>query len=156
MVTLMSNAYDGLSDEEKERVFFLAVGIDLLKEDDENFCQQGLTVCSDDSEWTWWDSWRADQRDVFFYTRHSDGSWKFYCKYSMNEYFNEFDATIREMLEEVDILNADDDLVGNATSISEDEAGCESESESSFASSAFSLSSMFAILSSAVLGWTIV
>lgn len=150
MVTIMSNVYDGLSEEDRERVFFLAVGIDVHTDSNENFCKPGFSVCADDSDQNWWDSWDADQRDVYFYTRQADGSWEFYCRYSMNTEFDEFDATIRELL-------ADDDLVGNETSISEDEPLCENEPSQLFSdASPFFGGSMFAILLAAVLGWTIV
>jgi len=100
MVSAMASAYEGLSDEERERVFLLSVGRDAYTSDDQNFCQ-GFAACADQSDGSWWTTWDVAQRDVFFYIKTDpmdDNSWEYYCDYSMNTGRDEFDDTIREML----------------------------------------------------------
>lgn len=129
MVTAMANAYVGLSEEERELVFMLAVGRDAYKNKDQNFCQ-GFAACADDSSGSWWSGWEVAQRDVFFYMKmdpNDDSSWSYYCRYSMNQGRDEFDDTIREMLtlsasisvqlQEVEVAFTDDSLGDNETSI---------------------------------------
>lgn len=165
MVNAMASAYDGLSQEEQDRVFLLAVGINPLEGSNQNFCKSGFSACADDSGWNWWNSWESEQRDVFFYTKQPDGSWEFYCRYSMNSNRDEFDETIREMLEvteDLALLEASDDLVGNETSTTKDAIDeislVMSDMSASYASSSHSYSTcaIFATLSAIVLGWTIV
>jgi len=95
MVGLMSGAYNGLPPEDKERVFLLSVGKDSFSSQNSKFCQ-GFASCPDDG---WWSSWGASQRDVYFFKKKPDGSWEFYCHYSMNTYAYTFADTIREMLD---------------------------------------------------------
>ncbi len=163
MVNAMASAYDELSQEEQNRVFLLAVGINPLEGSNGNFCKSGFSVCADDSGWSWWTSWESEQRDVFFYTKQPDGSWDFYCRYSMNSHRDEFDETIREMLEVTEdlvLLEGSDDLVGNETSTMEDgmeELSLVMSDMSSYTSSSpsCSTSAIFATLSAIVVGWTI-
>lgn len=167
MVSTMASAYRGLSEAERERVFLLAVGLDDLKSADQAFCQ-GFAACPDDSDGSWWESWDADQRDVFFFTKKADGSWESYCQYSMNSNRDEFDSTIREMLTVVDLAIEDDDFVGNETDIGEKEKTEEEEATSASAqgdqatlndvssSSSYSNCVIFVTILAAVLGWSIV
>merc|ERR1712194_297442 len=65
-----------------------------------NFCK-GFAACHDESLDPWWNTWGANQRDVYFYIKNDpndDDSWEYYCRYSMNTNNAEFDDTIREML----------------------------------------------------------
>ena len=98
MVGTMASAYEALSEQDRERVFLLAVGRNVLQDSDSNFCR-GFAACHDRSNSDpWWSSWGAKQRDVFFYVKNKDGSWEFYCRYSMNSNRDEFDDTIQELL----------------------------------------------------------
>lgn len=100
MVSAMASAYNGLSEEEREKVFMLAVGKFDYESLDQNFCM-GFAACHDESDGSWWTTWSAAQRDVFFYIKtdpNDDNSWEFFCRYSMNVGRDEFDDTIREML----------------------------------------------------------
>jgi hypothetical protein len=179
MVSAMANAYAGLSEEERELVFMLAVGRDDYKGDDENFCK-GFAACADDSSGSWWSGWDVEQRDVFFYMKmdpNDENSWSYHCRYSMNQGRDEFDDTIREMLtlsasiseqlqdvvevEEVEFEVNDDDLGDNETSI-ESETPMSimnlseplSESVSSSASSSNFLPAL--MLSAGVLGFSLI
>jgi len=100
MVGIMASAYKGLTVEEQERVFLLATGKDEFSDLDSNFCQ-GFAACHDESLNPWWNTWGANQRDVYFYIKNDpndDDSWEYYCRYSMDTNNAEFDDTIREML----------------------------------------------------------
>ena len=98
MVGTMASAYEALSEQDRERVFLLAVGRNVLQDSDSNFCQ-GFAACHDRSNSDpWWNSWDAKERDVFFFVKNKDGSWEFYCRYSMNSNRDEFDDTIQELL----------------------------------------------------------
>lgn len=114
MVSTMASAYNGLSEAERERVFLQAVGFDRLKNDDSKFCK-GIAACHDERDNPWWVAWDADPRDIFFFTKQANGSWEYYCRYSMQNNSDELDATIREMLDGVDIMTDDDFFVGNET-----------------------------------------
>jgi len=129
MVSTMASAYEGLSEEERERVFLLAVGRDAYKGDDQNFCQ-GFAACADESDSSWWSDWDVAQRDVFFYMKTNpddSNSWSYYCRYSMNTGRDDFDDTIRELLtlsasiyeqlQDIDVEITDDSLGDNETSI---------------------------------------
>lgn len=119
MVSTMASAYEGLSEEERQRVFLLAVGKDKYQSNDQKFCQ-GFAACADSS---WWTDWDAAQRDVFFYMKtnpEDDKSWEYYCRYSMDDGRDEFDDTIRAMLDVTASSSKDIDgfgVTGNATSI---------------------------------------
>ena len=155
MVSTMASAYNGLSEGERSRVFLQAVGLYRFQRKDQNFCQ-GFAACADDSDSSWWNDWNANQRDVFFYTKQADGSWEFYCSYSMNNNRNEFDATIREMLDVVDML--DDDMVGNETQIDGGEDFPPYVDASSFGASSSSSKTNYSIgatMVAAVIGWWI-
>jgi len=100
MVGIMASAYKGLTEEEQERVFLLATGKEEFSDLDSNFCK-GFAACHDESLDPWWNTWGANQRDVYFYIKNDpndDDSWEYYCRYSMNSNNAEFDDTIREML----------------------------------------------------------
>lgn len=124
MVETMASAYEGLTEDERERVFLLAVGRDEYSNNDANFCR-GFAACADDSGGPWWTALESAQRDVVFYIKAdpaSDDSWEFYCQYSMNTNRDEFDDTLREMLAitEASAIEEDsaiDDLLGNETMI---------------------------------------
>jgi hypothetical protein len=143
MVSTMVSAYEGLPNEERERVFLLAVGKDDYKDDDQNFCK-GFAACADESDAPWWTAWNVTQREVFFYMKtdpEDNSSWEYYCRYSMNTGKDEFDDTIREMLE----------LVGDATSIEPENQSSDDSASSS------SLNYMpFLMLSAAVLCWSMI
>ena len=132
MVSAMASAYEMLSEEDRERVFLLAVGKNDYKRNDQNFCK-GFAACSDDTESSWWKNWEVAQRDVFFYIKMDDDSWEFYCRYSMNDGRNEFANTINEMLAvretmAQDVIISDiegDDFVGNETSIESENTSSE-------------------------------
>jgi len=102
MISIMSSAYNGLSTEEKERVFLIAVGKDEFSNKNQNFCQ-GFAACPDTS---WWTTWNANQRDVYFYIKNEDDSWEYYCRYSMNDFSGEVEGTIREMLKVTEPVTA--------------------------------------------------
>mmetsp|Transcript_11041 Transcript_11041/g.23405 ORF Transcript_11041/g.23405 Transcript_11041/m.23405 type:complete len:191 (+) Transcript_11041:399-971(+) len=100
MVSAMTSAYSALAEEDRERVFLLAVGKAEYAGNDQNFCQ-GFAACADESGAPWWTALDAAQRDVVFYIKtdpNNDESWEFYCGYSMNSGRDEFDDTLREML----------------------------------------------------------
>ena len=156
MVSTMASAYNGLSEGERSRVFLQAVGLYRFRQKDQNFCQ-GFAACADNSDSSWWKDWNANQRDIFFYTKQANGSWEFYCRYSMNTNRNEFDATIREMLDVVDML--DDDLVGNETQIQVGEesstASYGATSSSSSKTTTCAIGGASTIMLATVLGWFI-
>jgi len=173
MVSTMANAYEGLSEEERERVFLLAVGKHDYRSEDQNFCQ-GFAACADDNDGSWWTTWDVAQRDVFFYIKmdpNDDDSWQHHCRYSMNTGRDEFENTIREMLtmteaisetlNEADDELAEDYLAGNETSIeqgqsSQNDAPDVQPTASSASSSSSSLNILpFLMLSAAVLSWSI-
>jgi len=182
MVAAMASAYEGLSEEERERVFLLSVGKDVYKDDDQNFCK-GFAACPDDSDNSWWNNWNSEQRDVFFYIKKDPNdadSWEYYCRYSMNSGRDEFDDTIREMLtitektivEEVieEIIEKFDEALGNETDTditatpieepSSDPAPIVSDISTATISSSYSSSisnNHLSVLklSAAVLGWSI-
>lgn len=113
MVGIMADAYNKLSEEEQERTFLLAVGKDEYSSVNSNFCK-GFAMCADAPLNPWWSSYEANQRDVFFYIKTDptdDSSWEYYCRYSMNTNYFEFEDTIKEMLQ--------------ATSVAREEAGIE-------------------------------
>ena len=172
MVAAMASAYGGLSEDDRERAFLLAVGRDDFKSMDQNFCR-GFAACADDGASSWWTNWQVAQRDVFFYTKtdpSDDDSWEYYCRYSMNTGRDEFDDTLREMLEvtaaaklsfagDDDIDATMDDMVGNETTIEISkgqspvfvsmEAGPSRENASSSSSNRV----LFSVLSVAALSW---
>jgi len=172
MVKTMVSAYTDLSEDERERVFLLAVGKDIFKSEDQSFCQ-GFAACADDSDNSWWTAWDAEQRDVFFYIKKDptdNDSWEYHCRYSMNTGRDEFDNTIREMLDitapRVDIEVGEDDLAGNGTSIESEALDLDVDEPSSYvsdpspsyvsSSSSPSIFMPFLMLSAAALGWSIV
>ena len=122
MVTAMANAYNELSEEERESVFLLAVGKDDYSFVNDNFCK-GFAMCTDDPDDPWWTTWDAAQRDVFFYVKNN-GDWEYYCRYSMNAGRNEFGNTIKEMLT-IAATNTveveEDDSLGNETLIEDED-----------------------------------
>lgn len=120
MVSAMASAYEGLTEEERERVFMLAIGKDDYTSMDTNFCQ-GIAACADESGGPWWNALEAAQRDVVFYIKTdpiNDDSWEFYCHYSMNTGRDEFDDTIQQMLS-ITAANAtiDESIFGNEATI---------------------------------------
>jgi hypothetical protein len=168
----MANAYNGLSEEERERVFLLAVGKHDFRRKDQNFCQ-GFAACADDSDGSWWTTWDVAQRDVFFYIKmdpNDDDSWQYHCRYSMNTGRDEFENTIREMLTMTEAISetlneADDELAegylaGNETSIgqgqsSQNDIPAVKPINSNASSSSLSLNALpFFMLSAAVLSWS--
>jgi len=119
---IIASAYNGLTPEEQDRVFLLAVGMESFSDLDQNFCQ-GFAACHDEALSPWWTTWGANQRDVYFYIKTDDDSWEYYCRYSMNTNNAEFDDTIREMLsftEEVEVVVVEDDETGNVTATLEE------------------------------------
>lgn len=133
MVSTMASAYSALAEEDRDRVFMLAVGKAEYKSNDQNFCQ-GFAACADESGAPWWTALDAAQRDVVFYIKtdsNNDESWEFYCQYSMNSSKDEFDDTVQEMLTAAAAATAtvDDepspsmevDTFGNETTIGEPE-----------------------------------
>lgn len=165
MVTAMANAYNELSEEERESVFLLAVGRADYSFLNDNFCK-GFAMCADDPDDAWWTNWDAAQRDVFFYVK-KNGDWEYYCRYSMNTGRNEFGNTIKEMLtiaaeNSIEVEVAEFDSLGNETLIEDEEPPFEvvpvvSDESPSYVSSSstspnFVLSFM---LSAGVLGWLI-
>lgn len=122
MVNTMASAYNGLTEEERERVFFLAVGKNDFKKYDSNFCG-GFAACADDTDDPWWEALGAEQRDVFFYIKDNGDTWNYYCRYSMNTNRDEFDDTIREMLVTVDANKPTIEPNGNETMVEEMEDG---------------------------------
>ena len=184
MVSTMANAYAGLSEEERELVFMLAVGRDSLKSNNVNFCK-GFAACADDISGSWWNDWSVEQRDVFFYMKmdpNDENSWSYHCRYSMNQGRDEFDDTIREMLtlsasiseqlqeaeveltdplEEMEIELTDDALGDNETSIELDmptHTMVLSETSPSYVSSSSSASNFVSalILLSTFLGFSLI
>jgi len=180
MVSAMASAYEGLSEEERERVFLLSVGLDAYTGNDQNFCQ-GFASCADQSDGSWWTTWDVAQRDVFFYIKTDpmdDNSWEYYCDYSMNIGRDEFDDTIRGMLAIIEKMNKviaefDDEVdfdveviedasADNETSIEPespliDPVPVESDLSQSYESSSSSSPNFmhFLILSAAALSWSI-
>ena len=119
MNRIIASAYNGLTEEEQDRVFLLSVGMESFSDLDSNFCK-GFATCHDEALSPWWTSWGANQRDVYFYIKNDDDNWVYYCRYSMNTNNAEFDDTIREMLSvteevEVDVVEVEDDETGNVT-----------------------------------------
>ena len=170
MVSAMASAYEKLSEEDRERVFLLAVGKNDYKRNDQNFCK-GFAACPDDTESSWWKNWEVSQRDVFFYIKMDDDSWEFYCRYSMNDGRNEFANTINEMLavratmaEDVIISDIEgDDFVGNETYIEPENTSSEpvpavGSSVPSYVSSSGSSTdyATFLIVSLALTCWSII
>mmetsp|Transcript_23399 Transcript_23399/g.32788 ORF Transcript_23399/g.32788 Transcript_23399/m.32788 type:complete len:222 (+) Transcript_23399:302-967(+) len=98
MVEKMANAYKALSIEDQELVYMLAVGRGSFKRWDTEFCKGSFGMCHDDVKDPWWSTWQSKQRDVLFFYRQKGGEWKFYCKYSMDNYSTEFQNTISELL----------------------------------------------------------
>jgi len=146
MVDAMASAYGGLSEEEREFVFMLAVGKDAYTDDNENFCK-GFAACADDSDGSWWSGWDVKQRDVFFYMKmdpSDENSWSFYCRYSMNAGRDEFDDTIREMLtRSASVVDITDDSLGDNETLIESDISIPDDSEvdvMSYVSSSFSVS----------------
>lgn len=179
MVSAMANAYAGLSEEERELVFMLAVGRDGYKSDNENFCQ-GFAACADDISGSWWSDWDAGQRDVFFFMKmdpNDESSWTYHCRYSMDQGRDEFDETIREMLtlsasiseqlqdvvevEEVEFEDTDDYLGDNETSIESESPTSTmklSEPSSPYVASSASASNFLPalMLSAGILGFSLI
>jgi len=180
MVSAMASAYEGLSEEERERVFLLSVGRDAYTSDNQKFCK-GFAACADQSDGSWWTTWDVAQRDVFFYIKTDpmdDNSWEYYCDYSMNTGRDEFDDTIRGMLAITETMNEviaefddevdfdveviEDALADNETSIEPesplfDPVAVESDQSQSYVSSSSSSPNFtsFLILSTAALSWSI-
>ena len=114
MVTKMASAYNGLLEEDRERVFMIAVGDSIGErkaKGNEPFCQ-GFAACTNDQ---WWKDWSVEKRDVFFFTKQADDSWEYYCSYNMDSGYLEFNYTIQEMLCVVDTQD------GNETQIDVEE-----------------------------------
>jgi len=168
MVRAMASAYEGLSEEERERVFLLSVGMDAQEASyGQNFCQ-GFAACPDESDGSWWTNWDANQRDVYFYIKtdpNDDDSWEYYCRYSMNTSRDEFDDTIREMLTVTEKVIDDDETVGNETAIEVEEPDTvpdpiqretTEDTSSSYSSSISNHYLSLLMLSGAILGWSIV
>lgn len=175
MVMAMASAYEGLSEEERERVFLLAVGQDSYEANSgQNFCQ-GFAACPDESDGSWWTNWDSAQRDIFFYIKtdpNDDDSWEYYCHYSMNTGKDEFDDTIREMLtvtekiivEEIEEEAFDgDEAVGNETAIEVSpipdpiiQRETTANTSSSYSSSISNHYLSLLMISGAILGWSIV
>lgn len=95
MVGTMADAYEMLAEEDQQRVALIAVGKEDAYANNANFCQGQVQTCPNDS---WWNTWNANQRDVFFYIKNQRGVWELYCQYSMNSNRDEFDDTLTEML----------------------------------------------------------
>ncbi|VEU33962.1 unnamed protein product [Pseudo-nitzschia multistriata] len=169
MVSTMANAYNTLTDEDRERVFMLAVGQNDYSMSNQNFCQ-GFAACADESGSPWWNDVAAAQRDVIFYMKTDptdDSSWEFYCHYSMNTGRGEFADTIQEMLsitaanamdlDESDFLGNGTDVFGNETMFEPDELSSNSITAMSSVSSSSSMTSTFLLsimVSGSILVWS--
>ena len=145
MVTTMASAYNGLSEEDRERVFMIAVGDSIgerkSKKGNEPFCQ-GFAACTNDQ---WWEDWNAGLRDVFFFTKQADDSWEYYCNYNMDKKLDsgylEFKYTIQEMLCVVDTQGGNETQieVEEICSIPCDECATASSSKMNYATFASTL-----------------
>jgi len=163
MVSTMASAYSGLSEEERDSVFLLAVGKNDYTNKAQKFCQ-GFASCADDGDASWWTAWDVAQRDVFFYMKtdpDDDSSWEFYCKYSMNIGRNEFGDTIRTMLSiatanEVEAEILEDDLAGSESQSLDPSEVLSDPSPSDTSSSSLISTSMSCFMMSIVLALSIV
>ncbi|CAB9529154.1 expressed unknown protein [Seminavis robusta] len=94
----MTDVYDGLNEEDKGRVLVLAVGKLEYEALDSEFCKGSFGMCHDAEEDPWWNSWSAEQRDVFFFYRSNGTEWTYFCQYSMNDYLDQFESTVEDLI----------------------------------------------------------
>lgn len=95
----MSDVYDTLAPEARDAVIVLPVGRNALRHSDDSFCWGAFGMCHDSTNDPWWNSWKAKQRDVFFFLRSGKmGSWEYVCTISMNNQKDEFQEIVHDLL----------------------------------------------------------
>lgn len=97
-VAQISQVYTGLSDADKARVLFAAIGHSGSAQWDTDSCKTGVTLGNDSAGDPTWSKLKSSQRDVSFFKKEN-GKWCFYCKFSMNTHTADFQPTIRKLLD---------------------------------------------------------